>query len=96
MQISNNFSVSGVDATRAADRSNASQTKTSQATSSGIEMPSDLLDLSPEALSIASQQPSESFRADRVAELRQAIADGNYDTDEKLNEALSRMLDRLS
>jgi flagellar biosynthesis anti-sigma factor FlgM len=95
MQISNNFSVSGVDAARAADRSNASS-KASQATPSGIEMPSDLLDLSPEALSVASQQPSESFRADRVAELRQAIAEGNYDTDEKLNEALSRMLDRLS
>lgn len=96
MQISNNFSVSGVDAPRATDRSNASQSKASPATPSGIEMPSDLLDLSPEALSVASQQPSESFRADRVAELRQAIADGNYDTDEKLSEALSRMLDRLS
>jgi flagellar biosynthesis anti-sigma factor FlgM len=96
MQISNNFSVSGIDAARGAERSNASKPQKEAGSSAGIELPSDLLDLSPEALSVSSTAPSETFRADRVAELRQAIAQGNYDTDEKLTEALSRMLDRLS
>jgi flagellar biosynthesis anti-sigma factor FlgM len=96
MQISNNFSISGIDATRATERSNGSKPNAEAGSTTGIEMPSDLLDLSPEALSIASESPSESFRADRVAQLRQAIAQGNYDTDEKLTEAMSRMLDRLS
>ncbi|MFO0012287.1 MAG: flagellar biosynthesis anti-sigma factor FlgM [Planctomycetota bacterium] len=96
MQISNNFSVSGVDATRASERSNASKPQTNPGSPSGIEMPNDLLDLSPEALAVGNPPASETFRADRVAELRQAIAEGNYDTDEKLTEALSRMLDRLA
>lgn len=96
MQISNNFSVSGVDATRAADRSNASKPPSTEGVSAGIQMPSDQLDLSPEALSVESEQVSEPFRADRVAELRQLIAEGNYDTDERLTEAMSRMLDRLA
>ncbi|MFN9434117.1 MAG: flagellar biosynthesis anti-sigma factor FlgM [Planctomycetota bacterium] len=95
MQISNNFSISGIDATRATERSNASKPTAEPTAPAGIEMPSDLLDLSPEALTVAAPATGETFRADRVAELRQAIAEGNYDTDEKLTEALSRMLDRL-
>lgn len=36
------------------------------------------------------------IRIDRVAELRRQIASGNYDTAEKLDVALERMLDRLA
>lgn len=96
MQISSNFSVSGVDAARGVDRSNASKPQTAQGAAGGIEMPSDMLDLSPEALSVGNVAAGETFRADRVAELRQAIAEGNYDTDEKLTEALTRMLDQIA
>jgi anti-sigma28 factor (negative regulator of flagellin synthesis) len=51
--------------------------------------------LSPEALAIGNQSSGEVFRADRVAELRQAIAEGNYDSDEMMTKALSKMLERL-
>jgi anti-sigma28 factor (negative regulator of flagellin synthesis) len=59
-------------------------------------MPVDQLELSPEALGIGeSNSSSEVFRADKVAALRNAIATGDYDTDEKLNAAFEIMLDRL-
>lgn len=36
------------------------------------------------------------IRIDRVAELRRQIADGSYETPEKLDAALDRMLDQLA
>lgn len=95
MQISGNFSVSGVDAARTASRSNA-PAQTASATTSPISTPVDQLDLSPEALSSSGSQASaEVFRADKVASLREAISQGNYDTDEKLSLALDKLLDQL-
>jgi anti-sigma28 factor (negative regulator of flagellin synthesis) len=96
MQISNNFSVTGIDAARAVDRGLASKPQASEPATAGISMPADQLDLSAEALAVGTQETTDPFRADRVAELRQAIAQGNYDTDERLTEALSRMLDRIA
>jgi flagellar biosynthesis anti-sigma factor FlgM len=94
MQISGNFSVSGVDSTRAAARSNAPTQ--AEPSSPAITSPVDQLDLSPEALSIGqSQSSSEVFRADKVASLREAIAQGNYDTDEKFSAALDSLLEKL-
>jgi negative regulator of flagellin synthesis FlgM len=96
MQISGNFSLGSVDATRGASRANAIKAAHQEA-SSTLSMPVDQLDLSPEALSVSqSDSSSEVFRADKVAALRSAIAAGNYDTDEKLNAALEVMLDRIS
>jgi flagellar biosynthesis anti-sigma factor FlgM len=40
-----------------------------------------------------SQQPD--LRAERLNQIKAAIADGTYDTDEKLEAALSRMFDTL-
>jgi len=95
MQISGNFSVSGADAARSSGRSNAPAQPTAAA-GSEIATPVDQLDLSPEALSALSTQPSgEPFRADKVASLREAIAQGNYDTDEKLSIAFDKLLDQL-
>ena len=95
MQISGNFSVSGVDSARTVGRSNA-PTQTAAASTSPISTPVDQLDLSPEALSSSSSQASgEVFRADKVASLREAISQGNYDTDEKLSLALGKLLDQL-
>ena len=94
MQISSNFSISGVDATRSAAKSNAPQAAAASASASTT--PVDQLDLSPEALEIVQTQPSgETFRADKVASLREAIAQGGYDTDEKLNVALEKLFDSL-
>jgi len=95
MQISGNFSVSGVDAARSAGRSNAPSQSTASPAAQ-ISNPVDQLDLSPEALSSVSAQASgEVFRSDKVASLREAIAQGNYDTDEKLSLALDKLLDQL-
>ena len=97
MQISGNFSLSGVDATRAASRSNApTEVSASPNAPAGISAPVDQLDLSPEALSIGqSASAGEVFRADKVASLREAIAAGGYDTDEKLSAALDTLLEKL-
>lgn len=95
MQISGNFSVSGVDSTRAAVRSNTPSR--AEAPSPAISSPVDQLDLSPEALSLGQSESSgEIFRAEKVASLREAIAQGNYDTDEKMSAALDSFLDKLS
>lgn len=95
MQISGNFSVSGVDAARSVSRSNAPEAPAG-ATASAITTPVDQLDLSPEALSVGqSQSSNEVFRADKVASLREAIAQGNYDTDERLSAALDNFLNKL-
>ncbi len=94
MQISGNFSVSGVDAARTSERSNAPNPTATPDKS--IQSPVDQLDLSPEALgSVNTQASSEVFRADKVASLREAIAQGNYDTDEKLSIAFDKLLDQL-
>ena len=95
MQISGNFSVSGVDVARSAGRSNAPSQSTASPAAQ-IATPVDQLDLSPDALSsVSSQASGEVFRSDKVASLREAIAQGNYDTDEKLSVALDKLLDQL-
>lgn len=58
----------------------------------------DQLDLSTEAQEILSTQSVASsgeadIRMDRVSEIRQAIADGTYETPEKISAALDRILD---
>ncbi len=95
MQISGNFSISGVDATRANARASAISAAHAE-TKSSLSMPVDQLDLSPEAMALSSSDSvTEVFRADKVASMREAIANGSYDTDEKLNAALEILLDRL-
>ena len=95
MQISGNFSLAGVDAAKSAGRSNAPAASTA-ATAPELTPPVDQLDLSPEALSVSNTQSSgEVFRADKVASLREAIAQGNYDTDEKFSVAFDKLLDQL-
>lgn len=59
----------------------------------------DLLDLSSEAQQVSLSQVASSagdssgIRTDRVAAIRQAIADGTYESPEKLSTALDRLLD---
>ena len=61
----------------------------------------DQLDLSAEAQQLLSSQAVSSgsdgeIRADRVSTIRQAIAEGTYETPEKLSAALDRMLDAFT
>jgi anti-sigma28 factor (negative regulator of flagellin synthesis) len=95
MQISGNFSVGGLDAARAATKSNAIQSAPPSAQPAS-SAPVDKLELSAEALGVSNTNaPGEVFRADKVAGLREAIAQGNYDTDERLSAALDNFLDQL-
>ena len=70
----------------------APQTSIEQGT--GASGPIDRLDISAEALS-RSREAEQPFRADKVAELRAQIEAGGYDSDEKLDAAVSKMLDEL-
>ncbi len=62
---------------------------------SQVQATGDQLELS-EAGQIASRlSEMPDIRADRVAEIRAAIAEGTYETDEKLTAALDRLLDEI-
>jgi negative regulator of flagellin synthesis FlgM len=56
----------------------------------------DQLDISPEADLIHQVHSLPDIRADRVAEIRAQIASGAYETPEKLDLALERLLDEIA
>lgn len=60
--------------------------------SSGI----DQLDISPEADFVAQARDLPDIREDRVAQIRDQIRSGAYETPEKLDLALSRLLDEIA
>lgn len=55
----------------------------------------DQLDISPEADLLSQVHNLPEVRQDRVNELRAQIASGTYETDAKLDAALSRLLDEI-
>ncbi|WP_254507476.1 flagellar biosynthesis anti-sigma factor FlgM [Anatilimnocola floriformis] len=55
----------------------------------------DQLDISPEAEMLSQVHNLPDVRQDRVADIRAQIKNGTYDTDEKLDMALSRLLDEI-
>ncbi len=57
--------------------------------------PVDQLDISREAQALSQAPPSTGIRQDLVNRVRQEIAAGVYDTEEKFNLALDRMLDEI-
>ncbi len=61
-------------------------------------VPTDQLDLSPEAQALSEGVgiDGQGIRAERVAAIRQAIAEGTYETPEKLSVAIDRMLDTFA
>jgi negative regulator of flagellin synthesis FlgM len=58
-------------------------------------LPVDQLDISHEARMIETQATTGS-RADRIAEIRTQIAQGHYDTAEKLEIAVNRLFDEIA
>jgi negative regulator of flagellin synthesis FlgM len=58
--------------------------------------PSDELALSPEALLLDRVRDLPEIRADRVQQVRAQLAAGTYETGEKLNAALDRLLDEIA
>jgi negative regulator of flagellin synthesis FlgM len=56
----------------------------------------DELDISPEADFVAQARELPEIREDRVAAIRAQIASGTYETADKLDAALSRLLDEIA
>jgi negative regulator of flagellin synthesis FlgM len=95
MQIFGPFRVSTTQATTGPQRLQPQGQPTATPRSSA---PIDQLDLSSSASRLdasSSVSGGGDIRIDRVAELRRQIASGNYDTPEKLDLALDRMLDQF-
>ncbi|QDS95868.1 Anti-sigma-28 factor, FlgM [Roseimaritima multifibrata] len=100
MQIFGPIRVSTSQATQANNRITPPQPGQGSATRSAG--PVDQLDISSAAKAAFGSAPTDAvagggeIRLDRVAEIRRAIADGSYDTPEKMDMAMSRMLDRFA
>ena len=97
MQIFGPYRVSPTQQTNV---SRTSQVQENRGTSTANRI-SDELDLSPEALSVSQgaevQESSvvDGIRFSKVADIRRQIAEGTYDTDDKLSAALDRLLDEV-
>lgn len=95
MQIFGPFRVSTTQPITGAQRL---QPQAQPANTSRSAAPIDQLDLSNSASRLgesANLTSGSEIRVDRVADLRRQIASGNYDTPEKLDLALERMLDQF-
>lgn len=96
MQIN---SLPSVGAVQQATRSSAIKTPAVQSAPSSQPI-ADQLDFSPEAQQMLASQAASStspdIRAERVSSIRQQIADGTYDTPEKLSAALDKLLDSFA
>lgn len=68
----------------------------SPSASAGRSAEVDQLDISREADMASRVRDLPDIRADRVASIRAQIASGVYETDEKLNVALERLLDEIA
>lgn len=91
MQIQGTHQVHGTQALNGPHFNNRPQ----QATSAASSQPVDQLDLSPAALAASESTPSEGIRTELVAQLRQQIASGTYDTADKLESAMNRLFDSM-
>ncbi len=76
----------------------ATPAESTQAAESAVSTPADQLDLSPEAMAISQTEAADvpGIRMDKVAAIRQAIAEGTYETPEKMSAALDKMLDSFA
>lgn len=98
-RVSTTQSASNVQATSQVDRG-AAASRTGESASPASTGPVDQLDLSQAANSANriegnSAVAGEGIRFERVAELRRQIADGSYDSPERMDAALDRFLDLL-
>jgi anti-sigma28 factor (negative regulator of flagellin synthesis) len=98
-RVSTTQSAANVQSTSKIERG-ASASQSGEASGASASGPVDQLDLSQAATSanrIDGNSPvaGEGIRFERVAELRRQIADGSYDTPERLDAAMDRFLDLL-
>lgn len=92
MQIHGLAHVHGPQSVNAPHRAQTAQ----PATHSGYAGGADQLDISREADMISRARELPEIRTDRVAEVRAAIEAGTYETPEKIEAAVGRLLDEIS
>jgi negative regulator of flagellin synthesis FlgM len=98
MEISNSLGVQGIQQIGNVQRS-VSNSETAPVADVQTMAPVDQLELSSEALGVSASSMeaiSGDIRVDKVAEIRRAIANGTYDTAEKMSAALDRFLAQQS
>lgn len=91
MEIYGPGRIDGPQSVRAPHQARSIEAPTSMDSLHGM----DRVDISPEAELVSRVGDLPEIRADRVAEIRAQIAAGVYETDEKLQIALGRLLDEL-
>ena len=92
MDVSGIGSVSGATPARAV----SSTTSVSQpSTASTVVSPRDQLEISSAGKMLDRLSETPEVRAERLAQIKEAIENGAYDTDEKLEAALSKMIDSM-
>lgn len=74
---------------------NFQSTQKTAGTTNPAAAPVDQLDLSAEAQLISRTDSSSTIRMDRVNDLRAQIASGQYETPEKIDAAVTRLLDQI-
>ena len=92
MQISGPVHLHGAQGVNAPHSKHPAQTQQPTQTT---PLKSDELELSEAAQIAAKLSEVSDVRQDRVATIRQAIADGTYETQDKLSTALDKLLDEL-
>ena len=92
MQINGVSHLHGAQPIQGPQRAQASQATQQADNWAGV----DELDISAEAELISGVRDIPDIRSDRVAEIRAQIADGVYETGDKLDIAVGRLLDEIS
>ncbi len=98
MEISSSLGVQGIQQVGNVQRS-VSTSETAPVADMQEMAPVDQLELSSEALGVSSaslEAVSGDIRVDKVADIRRAIANGTYETAEKISAALDRFLAQQS
>lgn len=90
MEIHGTSHIQGAQSIKAPNRLQSAQTE-----SIVDHTPMDQVDISAEAQLIDQVHDLPDIRADRVADIRSQIDSGIYETDEKLDVALGRLLDEI-
>lgn len=93
MQIYGSMHVHGPQSISGPHRAAATQSPAAAAYST---RGADQLDISPQAELLSRMRDIPEIRVDRVMELREAIESGDYETPEKLDLALERLLDEIA
>ena len=86
---------SNIQSTTQVNFSNKVQTVENQSATTQLDT-TDQVDISSEAQMLASMNDISDIRAERVAEIREQIEAGQYETADKLETAMDRLLDEIA